>query len=151
MVNNTAEAGVSATFTLAESAEQIEVVEEGRTISLSGTTFSDLFGPYEVHVYEITNNSEPGVNQAPVAIAGLDQTITLPASADLVGTGTDDGLPDPPAALTATWTKVSGPGTVTFSDASAAQTKATFSVEGTYILRSTPRCGRARIRIPMHG
>jgi hypothetical protein len=74
-------------------------------------------------------------NQAPVVNAGADQTITLPATASLSGTGTDDGLPSPPGQRTFAWTKVSGPGTVTFSNASALATTATFSAAGTYVLR----------------
>jgi hypothetical protein len=61
----------------------------------------------------------------------------LPATAALSGTTTDDGLPNQPGALTRTWTKVSGPGTVTFANASAASTTATFSTSGTYDLRLT--------------
>jgi hypothetical protein len=78
-----------------------------------------------------TGNLPPTVN------AGPDQTITLPASANLDGTVTDDGLPNPPAAFTTTWSKVSGPGTVTFGNASAVDTTASFSAAGTYILRLT--------------
>jgi hypothetical protein len=74
-------------------------------------------------------------NQAPVVNAGADQTITLPATASLSGTATDDGLPSPPGQRTFTWTKVSGPGTVTFANASALATTASFSTAGTYVLR----------------
>ncbi|HYG77635.1 MAG TPA: DUF6531 domain-containing protein, partial [Planctomycetota bacterium] len=77
------------------------------------------------------------INQAPVVNAGANQTIELPNTASLAGTVTDDGLPNPPAAVTTTWTKVSGPGTVTFGDASALNTAATFSQDGTYVLRLT--------------
>ena len=83
----------------------------------------------------ITVNAAPPVNQAPVVNAGPDQTITLPASANLAGTVTDDGLPNPPATLTITWSKVSGPGTVTFGNASAKTTTASFSTSGSYVLQ----------------
>ena len=76
-------------------------------------------------------------NTAPVVNAGSDQTITLPATASLSGIATDDGLPNPPAALTTTWSAVSGPGTVTFANLAALATTATFSVTGTYTLRLT--------------
>jgi hypothetical protein len=78
-----------------------------------------------------------GSQPAPVVNAGSDQSITLPATASLSGTATDDGLPNPPGALTTTWSKVSGPGTVTFGDASATATTAAFSASGTYVLRLT--------------
>ncbi len=56
------------------------------------------------------------VNQPPVVNAGPDQTVNLPAAANLAGAATDDGLPNPPAAFTTTWSVVSGPGTVTFAN-----------------------------------
>ena len=85
----------------------------------------------------VTVNPAPPVNQAPVVNAGPDQTITLPATASLTGTASDDGLPRPPATVTTTWSKVSGPGTVTFGSASALSTTATFSTSGSYTLRLT--------------
>ncbi len=81
------------------------------------------------------------VNQAPLADAGPDQTITLPASATLAGIATDDGLPIPPGALITTWSLVSGPGPVTFGSASSTQTNATFTTEGSYVLRLTASDG----------
>src|SRR6185369_6259479 len=47
------------------------------------------------------------------------------------------GLPNPPGVLTVSWTKISGPGTVTFGNPSLAATTATFSTAGTYVLRLT--------------
>ena len=85
----------------------------------------------------ITVQAAGTVNQAPQVNAGSDQTITLPASANLDGTVTDDGLPTPPGAVTTTWSKVSGPGTVTFGNASAVDTTASFSAAGSYVLRLT--------------
>src|SRR5438128_8958929 len=79
----------------------------------------------------------PGVNLAPVVIAGSDQVITLPGSATLTGAAIDDGQPDPPGVLTTTWSQVSGPGTVSFSNASALNSTATFSASGAYVLRLT--------------
>jgi len=84
----------------------------------------------------VTVNAAP-VNKAPTVNAGPDQTITLPATASLVGTATDDGLPNPPAKVTTAWSKVSGTGTVTFANASALSTTATFSTSGSYTLRLT--------------
>src|SRR5262249_56247253 len=40
-------------------------------------------------------------------------------------------------ALATTWSKVSGPGTVTFGNANAVDTTASFSVSGSYVLRLT--------------
>jgi len=89
----------------------------------------------------VTVSPTTAVNTAPVVNAGLDQTVTLPATASLSATATDDGLPNPPATLTTTWSKVSGPGTVTFGNAAALTTTATFGVHGAYVLRLTANDG----------
>jgi len=81
---------------------------------------------------------QPGggpTNQAPTVSAGSDRTITLPASASLDGTVSDDGLPT--ATVTTAWTKISGPGTVTFGNTAAVDTTAVFGAIGTYTLRLT--------------
>jgi len=76
-------------------------------------------------------------NRAPAPNAGADQTIALPATASLTGTATDDGLPSPPGLISTSWSRVSGPGTVTFSSPGTLSSTATFSVTGTYALRLT--------------
>lgn len=83
----------------------------------------------------------PSTNQPPSVNAGVDQTITLPAAANLVGAVTDDGLPNPPAATSVTWSVVSGPGNVTFGNASAAATSASFPVAGVYTLQLSAKDG----------
>lgn len=80
-------------------------------------------------------------NLAPTVDAGVDQVITLPASASLEGTVTDDGLPAS-GTLSIAWSKVSGPGSVTFS-AKAARATANFSAPGDYVLRLTADDGQA--------
>src|SRR5438477_6230920 len=82
-------------------------------------------------------------NQPPTVNAGPDQTINFPDSATLNGSASDDGLPNPPGALTYTWSAVTGPGTVSFADASATNTTASFSVSGVYTLRLTANDGAA--------
>src|SRR5207237_913926 len=78
----------------------------------------------------------PTPNTTPVVNAGPDQTVPT-RSATLSGSATDDGLPNPPGALTYKWTKASGPGTVTFANGTAASTTLTFSVGGVYALKLT--------------
>ena len=73
-------------------------------------------------------------NQAPLANAGPDQTIMAGQTANLNGAALDDGLPFG-GTLTTAWTKVSGPGAVTFNTPSQPVTTATFSAMGTYVLR----------------
>jgi Bacterial Ig-like domain len=95
--------------------------------------------------YKATNTIEvryvaSTTNQPPTANAGPNKSVTLPASVSLAGSATDDGLPSG-STLTTTWSKVSGPGTVTFANASATSTNATFSLAGTYLLRLTASDG----------
>ena len=67
--------------------------------------------------------------------------VNIPANTGLIleATTTDDGLPDPVALM---WSKMSGPGTVTFGSVSATNTTATFSAAGTYVLRLTASDGQ---------
>ncbi len=78
------------------------------------------------------------VNEAPTADAGDDQSVGDLTGIVLDGSGSsDDGVGDPPTELTYLWSKVSGPGTVTFDDATSAETTCDVSVSGTYVLRLT--------------
>ncbi len=78
-------------------------------------------------------SSTPGPNQPPVANAGPNQTIVLPASTvTLSGSGTD-----PDGTITAYgWIKVSGPN-ATIASPSSANTNVTGLVAGTYVFRLT--------------
>jgi hypothetical protein len=100
-------------------------------VPVAGQTFTDSGSALCV-------GTVPSENQAPVVNAGLDQTITLPASANLDGTVSDDGLPNPPGTVTTTWSQLSGPSLVTFSDIHAVAT--------TVVLRKRvpPPLGRTR-------
>jgi hypothetical protein len=79
----------------------------------------------------------PPSNLPPAVNAGLDQFLTFPAVAVLGGTVTDDGLPASPGTTTTSWSQVSGQGAVTFADATAVDTTASFSMAGTYVLKLT--------------
>lgn len=69
-------------------------------------------------------------NQPPWIDAGPDRSITLPwNSVQLAGLAFDT------TPLTYNWSRLSGPGSVTFNPANALTTTATFSVAGTYVLR----------------
>ena len=82
-----------------------------------------------------------GINQAPVVNAGSDQLVILPNKGILNGSAVDDGLPIG-GVLTVFWQQISGPGTVTFDNPSAAQTSASFSQAGTYLLRLSAADGQ---------
>ena len=88
-------------------------------------------------MYELTAPTGGPTSAPPTVNAGPDQAITLPANASLDGTVTDDGLPNPPGAVTTTWSQVSGPGLVSFANANAIDTTANISLAGAYVLRLT--------------
>jgi hypothetical protein len=106
-------------------------------------------GIYSVYVVAtdnqgLTATSAPvsiQVNAAPIVNAGYNQSVTLPASATLYGSASDDGLPTSPGAITLTWSKTSGPGSVSFGSPNSGVTTASFSSEGNYVLRLTANDG----------
>ncbi|HWB03374.1 MAG TPA: Ig-like domain-containing protein [Verrucomicrobiales bacterium] len=77
----------------------------------------------------------PGFSGVFGVIAGEDVTVTLPGSASLEASITYG--PQSPGSVTLQWTKVSGPGSVTFGTPTAAATTAGFSAFGNYVLRLT--------------
>jgi len=79
--------------------------------------------------------AETPPNLAPVVNAGGNQSLILPATASLGGMVTDDGNPNPPGAVTTTWSEVSGPGPVSFANSNAPATTASFSTAGSYQLQ----------------
>lgn len=89
----------------------------------------------DASVTEIVGTNTSIDNAAPVADAGADININEGQTASLSGGASDDGLPS--GTLTYAWTKVSGPGDVTFGNAAQAATTATFSARGVYVLRLT--------------
>jgi beta-galactosidase len=88
--------------------------------------------------------SMPPANLAPVVSAGSNQNIIWPAAASLNGSVTDDGKPNPPGAVTTTWSELSGPGTVTFGNSNSPATTASFSMTGSYVLQLVADDGQAK-------
>jgi hypothetical protein len=117
--------------------------------NISEVDTSATFGDAGVYILRLTANDNELTNSdtvtitvlsnlAPVVSAGNDQVLTLPTNTvSLDGSVSDDGLPNPPGLVTQTWTAQSGPGTVTFADANAVDTTATFSAVGVYVVRLT--------------
>lgn len=110
----------------------------------SASTFAGpaVTTPYTVTVLDAENRTAEDevtifVNVAPSVDAGPNDVTTWPDPVSLSATATDDGLPNPPAALSFAWTKLSGPGTVTFADPAALATTATFGQPGMYVLQLT--------------
>ncbi|WP_232341687.1 PKD domain-containing protein, partial [Hymenobacter ginkgonis] len=79
---------------------------------------------------QVTVTVSPAANQAPVANAGANLTLTLPTSSTpLAGSGTDaDGT-----ISTYTWSQVSGPSTATFSSKTVATPTVSALVAGSYV------------------
>ena len=102
-------------------------------LSTEGFTFEDIV--------EVNFTGIPLPNQPPTVDVGADMNVTLPDTINLVGIVNDDGLPDPPSNMTFTWSQVSGPGVVTFSNPNVPITTASFSTDGTYVLRLTANDG----------
>ncbi|GAB5562177.1 MAG: hypothetical protein SynsKO_38240 [Synoicihabitans sp.] len=81
------------------------------------------------------------LNTAPTVDLGADIVASSNVAIPLVAAVTDDGLPDPPSALTFLWTKQSGPGNVAVTSLDSPTTTATFDTLGTYVLRLTANDG----------
>jgi RHS repeat-associated protein len=82
------------------------------------------------------------VNQPPSVSVGPDQVIAYPTvTANLTGTATDDGYPVG-SSLLILWSKVAGPGTVTFANPAQPNTQASFSLPGNYEIRLSASDGQ---------
>lgn len=88
-----------------------------------------------------TQLAASAVNAAPVVNAGSSQTVTLPATATLSGGATDDGLPNPPGALTYQWSQVSGPAAASIATPTQATTAVNFTAAGAYVFSLTASDG----------
>ena len=77
-------------------------------------------------------------NVAPIVAAAAEVPVT--ATLELHGKVADDTLPM--GWLMTRWTKVTGPGSVTFGDPLAVNTSASFTEPGIYVLRLTARDGQ---------
>jgi RHS repeat-associated protein len=124
----------------------------GGTATLSSATaakptfVASLAGTYVVQL--IVNdgylNSQPATvtitanppNQPPTVSAGPNQTIVLPVNSVTLN-GSASSVQPPNSPVTVQWTQVSGPGTVTFANATQAVTHASFPSAGTYVVQLT--------------
>ncbi|MCF7762744.1 MAG: lamin tail domain-containing protein [Verrucomicrobia bacterium] len=80
-------------------------------------------------------------NRAPTVDAGPDLGGEVGRPVLLRGVVLDDGLPNPPGIMALTWTRLSGPMPVLFSDSTAASTEVVFAGAGDYELRLQARDG----------
>jgi hypothetical protein len=89
----------------------------------------------ELQLFRTGAAPPPVSNVAPYALATVDSSFRQDGQARLTGVVKDDALPR--GTLTASWAKVSGPGTVIFVEPNAPSTVATFTEPGDYTVRLT--------------
>jgi hypothetical protein len=74
-------------------------------------------------------------NQAPIVDAGSNTTVQITMPGLLAGTASDDGKPNPPGALTTTWTLLSGPTNVVITNIHNLTNLVSFLATGDYTFR----------------
>ena len=120
-------------------------------VAIAPAPLNPMRRDYFVSDRRVDNNADPfendgriyqvvaiplGGNGPPVVDAGPSQTIEWPAnSTELTGFVSDDGHPYEPSTLTSLWTRLSGPGTVSFANPTQPATTASFSSPGVYVLQ----------------
>lgn len=154
------------TFGGSDSDGGVAIATSGSNVIVAGFTFSSDAGIGGIGVIDasgwnsflLTLDMATGggggaeQNIAPIVHAGDPQTAAIPQfpnsdfnrgnfEVHLDPIIVDDVLPSDPGTVTVAWAMVSGPGTVTFDDATSAFTGANFSAPGTYVLRVTANDG----------
>ncbi len=94
-----------------------------------------LGSPQANAVVAVLDGTSALFDPGPTVSAGSSQTIALPATtATLTGSVSESTLP-PEGSLSSTWTKVSGPGSVTFANPNSVNTTVTIATAGSYVLQ----------------
>ncbi|HEY2943928.1 MAG TPA: kelch repeat-containing protein, partial [Vicinamibacteria bacterium] len=127
--------GTACETVLVPHAQSSAALEAGRAQSEAARTYCAASGAAPAGFVKLAESVLSIANDPPVVNAGPDQGVDFPGTAALHGTATDDGRPS--GTLAVSWSKVDGPGTVTFDPPGAAETTARFSATGTYTLRLT--------------
>ncbi len=73
-------------------------------------------------------------NQAPIVNAGGQRTVYAMTNITVTGSVSDDGLPDPPGAVSVTWRQISGPATATINNSNSLTATVWFPALGDYVL-----------------
>ncbi len=131
-------AGANATSGSGNPFQTLDITSANFAKLNSDTTAADtsISSIYRTDWWGVTGSTRGALqfgNAGLSANAGPDQQVTLPDNANLAGSYVNllGGL------VSLSWSKVSGPGTVSFGSPSAATTTATFSTAGTHVLRLT--------------
>lgn len=105
----------------------------GGTIYVSGVTTLKAKAFASGYLDSSVATATYTINAAPFVYAGAQQIISS-SPTTLQGVVSDDGLTGGGIKFT-NWTKISGPGTVTFGNANVTNTTASFSANGIYVLK----------------
>lgn len=128
------------TWTQVGSATAIATMNSSPLVGLAVT--SNSTAALSTAVFDNVSVISATVQSGPSVDAGPGENATLPTPVNLAGSMSDDGRPT--STLTAAWSKISGPGTVSFADATAPATTATFSAPGNYVLRLIANDGQVK-------
>jgi len=94
--------------------------------------------PTQAPLLHIEYTTTPAGNTAPIVTATGSGT-TAPGDATLQGTITDDGLPDPPAAVGTLWEQTAGPAAATIADPASPSTTVFLPEPGDYTFSLTAK------------
>jgi regulation of enolase protein 1 (concanavalin A-like superfamily) len=116
------------------------LLEGPETLEITINSGGYLIGSPDTVNFTIEDDDSPPIVNITSPTAS---TVAIPAAVGIILSAevNDDGTPTP-ALLTQEWTKVSGPGTVTFETPNLPATAALFSASGTYVLRLTASDGQ---------
>ena len=106
---------------------QPRMLPSGATVEY-GPTYKQLHAISHGRPVVAVTIADNDTNHGPTVNAGPDQTVSILGLASLSGTVTDDGLPG--SGLTYLWSKISGPGTVTFGNPAQPQTSGLVTEQG---------------------
>jgi len=136
---------IPANWTIYEKAVCLGLQKYGALVADNGGFFSisvtpddryppnafDNLSSIDVSNFEVVQGTGPNEGPrspgAPTVMAGPDFDVPFPATAAIAGSAVGSGL-------AIAWTKYTGPGAVTFGDATQAATTASFGMPGTYTL-----------------
>ena len=108
-------------------------VNNGGSVYVSGVTTLKAKGFASGYIDSAVATATYTINAAPSVYAGAQQIISS-SPTTLQGIVTDDGLTGAGTQFT-NWTKISGPGTVTFGNSHQTNSTAGFSTNGIYVLQ----------------
>jgi len=111
-----------------------DIMGHSRVVSISDEQLSLKL---RTNVQYVVYNNPTVVNNAPIVQIQEDTTTYPDFALDITAVVSDDGLPNPPGSVTMSWSKVSGPGDVSFSKPHTQNTSAIFSTVGLYVLKLT--------------